>query len=442
MDAVRASMSSKDFEKFIKENQHICRRPRASYNIRKIDDNKIVKVTCCCNLDTSKVTNQLDFKFIDNLADRLANKELASECHLCWTDEQKGLQSERIRHLLAFDIESEKNFDAEYEEIVSSNFEVGAKLGNKCNLACRSCGSFDSTFFKKLHNIPDDTYNQNMDLDANTIDLIKQKILEKIKTHKYTFFHPIGGEALLYDELYNIIDWAIENNLNEQIGLRFTTSFASRITHEFLTKISKFKTVELSVSIDSVYANYELVRYPVKFDKIEKNLELLFSPEFENIQLIISPVFSLNNIFYINDYLNYVDNLSKVHKRNFISNIHLYRPDFLRVEILPDAYKNQLIEILESSLRIDIVDNPKSAVVNNFIRTTIEHLSNNPQSKDDDRLFRKFLKFTAYYDKKTNQDSFLLNSKLFSLLDPEFENIYRTSYNSIDTNKRYKDLVT
>ena len=433
-----------DFEKFIKENQHICPRPRVSYNIRKIGSNDKTKVTCCCNLDTNNVNTEYDFEFIDNLANQFDKKELPKECNLCWRDESKGLMSERIRHLLPFNIDYTPDIIPAYEKIVSSNFEIGAKLGNKCNLACRSCGSWDSTFFKKLHNIPDRIDNVNMELDNISIELIKEKILEKLKIHEYTYFHPIGGEALLYDEMHDIIDWAIENNLNEKLCLRFTTSFASRINEEFFTKISKFKRVEMSLSIDSVYSNYEIVRYPIKFEKIERNLNLFFDKfsKFKNIQLIITPVFSLNNIFYIDDYLNYFDNLSKINNYNFmITNIHLYRPDYLKIEILPDEYKNYLIQILENSLKIEITNNPLSTVINNFIRTTIEHLKNNPQSKNNNRLFKKFLKFTAYYDKKTNQNSFQLNSKLFSLLDSESVNIYKSTYDEINVDGYYPDFV-
>lgn len=433
-----------DFEKFIKENQHMCPRPRTSYNIRKIDSNDKTKVTCCCNLDTSKVNTQYDFKFIDDLANQFDRKELPKECHLCWQDESKGLMSERLRNIIPFNINYTPDIISAYKNIISSNFEVGAKLGNKCNLACRSCGSFDSTFFKKLHNIPDKIINANMDLDNISIDLIKEKILEKLKTHELTIFHPIGGEALLYDEMHDIIDWAIENNLNEKLSLRFTTSFVSGINEEFFKKISKFKRTELSLSIDSVYSNYELVRYPIKFDKIERNLNLFFSKfsQFKNIQLLITPVFSLNNIFYIDDYLNYFNNIFKINDYNFmITNIHLYRPDFLRIEILPDKYKNKLIQILENSLKVEITNNSSSTVINNFIRTTIDHLKNNSESANNDQLFKKFLEFTAYYDKKTNQNSFQLNSKLFSLLDSEYVNIYKSTYDEIDINQYYPNFV-
>ena len=62
----------------------------------------------------------------------------------------------------------------------------------------------------------------------------------------------------------------------------------------------KFKFVRFNLSIDSVGTNYHYVRWPARFEKIERNVEHIINTlEPYKFGCSLDPVFSLNNIFYI-----------------------------------------------------------------------------------------------------------------------------------------------
>lgn len=398
---------------WIKNNPSKCIAPLRCRDIRVHDEQ--IKITCCCNLDTSTAA-KLDYDFIDNLVEQMNQGQLPNSCHKCARDEANNAQSERVKSLVEFTPQ-------ELDTVFSSNltqFQVGTKFSNLCNLACRSCNPNDSSYWASVMGQPADKMNA---VDISQDEEYWQSFTDMIRAkHKETddfIVQPIGGETVIQDGFLKLIEFLIAEDLASTTTLRFATSLVTNMSDQFWELFLQFRRVVIIASIDSVGENYHCVRWPAKFSKVEKNLQTVldFSKKHPGkIELCISPVFSLNNIFYINDILDWFDHwATHNHTPLWISVIYLYRPEYLMIEALAKEYQPALIDLLEQAVQHPMfARHTKTIVLKNYLETMLTSLKNQPNNTTN--TFQEFLKFTAQYDKRTKTDSRQLNSKLFGLL--------------------------
>jgi hypothetical protein len=81
-----------------------------------------------------------------------------------------------------------------------------------------------------------------------------------------------GGEPFVVKGHDAILDILINSNLAHNVILEYDTNL-SVINDNLLNKLSKFKKVELSVSCDDTFLQYEYVRFPGKFSTLLENLK-------------------------------------------------------------------------------------------------------------------------------------------------------------------------
>ena len=400
-----------------------------------------LKITVCCNLDLSMIDNEIDTDFIESMKHEIIQeKKLPAACHLCSSVEKTGAQSERIKFFVGNDDKLSLKFSQDFK---SGEFQVGMKFSNKCNLACRSCNEYDSSLWsekmrKPLHYIE---RNSQYDIAENPrywqsmTDMIRKKYS---KTDDFSI-HPIGGETMIQPGFQKLLNWMIDENLAANTRILLTTSLAVNL-EEWRETFLKFKEVALLGSVDSVHENYHYVRWPAKFSRIQRNLE-----EIEKVEklfpgkyrLYITPVFSLNNIFYITDFLDFWFEWSN--KNNIqvtLQTTHINRPRPLMVESLRSEYIGQLIPIIESAITHPFfkqTDRPEIEVQLEYFKSMLSILKTTPNVSD--KFFTDYLKFTADYDKRTETNSRILNSRLFDLLSPQDLEIYDDYYKVVNVTK-------
>ena len=410
---------------WIKNNPAFCTAPYSAYDFRFQFDK--FKVTTCCNLDIVKTDKDLDFSFIENVKQDMSKNIVSEHCWRCTHDEQNQAQSERVKYMLGYSADELEQFKQARK---TTEFQVGMKFSNLCNLACRSCNEDDSSLWSKLMGrqaAPEyEIYISTNEIYWNTlVDMIRRKHNEVDNF----IVHPIGGETMIQPGFLKLIDWLITENLAGTTTLRITTSLVPSISEKFSEKFVLFKRIEFLSSIDSVGENYHYVRWPARFNKIEDNLETFnqLSRRYPGkFSLSVSPVFSLNNIFYAVDYLDWWERWAdQIQTDLWMSNIHLYNPEPLMVESLSSQYYPQLIELLEQCVNHTVFKKYKRTdVLNGYFTSMLSTVMNNKQNTES--TFTEYLKFTADYDNRTNTDSYTLNSKLFDLLSDAHKHIYNS----------------
>ena len=410
---------------WIKNNPAFCTAPHAAYDLRF--QSKKFKVTACCNLDTSQTIKELDFDFLENIKQQQAQNTVPGPCWRCTQDEKNLAQSERVKLMLGYSV-------AELEQFKQANktteFQVGMKFSNLCNLACRSCNADDSSMWAKLMNRSVDPTHE---IDISDNPAYWNTIVDMIRTkHKETdnfIVHPIGGETMIQPGFLKLVDWLIVEQLASTTTLRITTSLVPSISDKFLERFAQFRRIEFLSSIDSVGENYHYVRWPARFNKVQDNLKTFDSLSQQypgKFSLSISPVFSLNNIFYAVDFLDWWEQWADQTQQNlWLSNIHLYSPELLMVESLPSQYRPQLIALLEKCVSHPVFQKyPRTDVLREYFVAMLATVQ--AYKKDNERLFDQYLKFTADYDNRTGTDSYVLNSKLFDLLSDSHKHTYNS----------------
>ena len=410
---------------WIKDHRNICVSPATQYNFRILE--KKFKVTCCCNLDTSGIKKAADFGAIDTLATDLTQGKTSPLCHVCYADEDKNLMSERMRYLL--DLPESSLLQVQQNR--PNEFTIGMKFSNLCNSACRSCNEYDSslwasTFDKTVPGLIQSDLSENPVYWQQILSAIEQKYAELSKNNLFYFYiNVIGGETLLQKGFYRLLDWLIDNQMASNVVLRITTGATVTLSNETIDKLLKFKKISFSLSIDTVGDNFQYVRWPAKFSKIETVLDNIISLSKANplkFEIFITPVFSLNNIFYIQDYMDWWLNWMNTNGPLVIMPINLYQPEYLDLCILPEPYRQKLASLLLSLLEhplLSLTDSVKLQVHLSMIANTLNNTPGNAEK------FIEYLKYTANFDKVTNVFSDTGNKKLFDLLSDADKQIYR-----------------
>jgi hypothetical protein len=416
-----------------KNNPSFCPFPYATTDVRRNGNNpKKMDIICCCNVDMEKTTLGPNEDPFQEIKLSMESGQLPTACYRCINEESNGGQSERIRGILSLGPD-EFPFDP------NRNMEFRIKFSNLCNLSCRSCTPFDSTTYAKVTGHTENTY---LTQDVTEIDeyweFIIANIYRKIETCKFFHLWLIGGETLLQPGVFKLLKWAIDQGLADRIGIKLSTSLSVNISEQLLGYFNQFHSIWFGMSIDSVGDNYQYVRWPVKFEKVENNLlrMLEFKKNYnKKFNFSLDPVFSLNNIFYIKEYLDYWNQWFDAHESIIFLNTTLVeRTSHLDIQALPVQYRSALGSILQ-----ECVDHPifakypdKTTVMQGFISATIAELAQWPT---DNALWDFYLQFTAEFDIRTKTQFSVLNSKLYDILDTTDKDTFNTKLSNVNTSK-------
>jgi len=432
----------------------ICLAPYNTIDVRHSSFKKQeIYQTCCCNLDETLFVPSTGNDVFVEIKQQQLEGEWPSACYRCWKEEQNGGQSERLRAFAELPQDKFENFVLDQR---INEFEFRIKFSNLCSLACRSCSASESSTFAKIVNADTDKlYEIDISDDDAHWQFVITRIPELMKKAENFFVHFIGGETLMQPGMTRLLQWMVRTKLAPKVHIRLTTAITVNPGNELMDLLSQFKSVDINLSIDSVGENYQYVRWPARFSKIETNLAALIGYDTKLVvkngrkiripkwKCAVSPVFSLNNIFYINDWLDYWHQWYNQHGivfHNFVANLTM-QTNHLDVQALPAQYRPQLAESLRKCLLHPIFDAYPNhlAAVYNFLNVTIAELENNRPQPD---LWEKFLRHTAYFDRKTKLSFAIFNQRLYNILSTQDQEKFKAISQNINTNSSLTQAMT
>jgi sulfatase maturation enzyme AslB (radical SAM superfamily) len=246
---------------------------------------------------------------------------------------------------------------------------VDIRNTNLCNLKCRYCGPhFSSQWAEELGKFPS---IQHQDLiDYNDI----------LITDSLHWMYFTGGEPLISSDHWTLLEELVATGQSKHIALMYNTNLTTiKYKNKNIIDLWKqFKTVNIQCSIDAIGAPLEAIRSGASWEKIKSNLEqLLAVSRNSNISVTLSPVLSILNLWFIDQLYQYAEsnNIS-------INLIMLTGPDYLALDVIPDALKSlalEKVDQLESQYKIDpkSISHIKNLINNNInqclIQQTISH---------------------------------------------------------------------
>ena len=294
-------------------------------------------------------------------------------CIRCQTEEESGIQSCRMYEIRnwkkVFDFKkalSQTKKDGSIDPLKTPLVYYDLRFGNRCNLKCRMCGSTDSDswysdyvkvwgvdFFQdshgkvKLIKKSNGTYEtENRDYDWVFSSKFWKQIKENAPAIRH--IHTVGGEPLLIEKHYELLETIIKYGFPKEVIVEYNSNI-TWIPEKALKLWKYFKLVNIGASIDAHGALNDYIRYPSRFQKIEKNLEKLDKLS-GNINLWIATTVQAYNIFHLTDLIQWKlkKRFLKVnrgkHANPILTTHSLHKPHYLNVKILPKSYKIQVKE--------------------------------------------------------------------------------------------------
>lgn len=234
-------------------------------------------------------------------------------CVVCWQQEDRHLKSFR-QFSPAIEIEKVENPTLDTLDLTT---------GNACNLRCRMCAPatsnslmIDQRYFE-AHNL-DQKYLEASDNWCFTSDPIR--VTESIQwkwlfnnTDKILRIKASGGEPFYDQKIVKLLDKYIADGTAEKTTLQFHTN-GTLIDDELISKLNQFKANEHNFSIDGYQKTYDYIRYPAKFDDIDRIMRN-YSEKMTNLtNFHIALVVSSLNLLSLPNFIKWTDSLLKPEK--------------------------------------------------------------------------------------------------------------------------------
>ena len=397
------------------------------------------------NISEHSVMEFYNSERMSELRSKLLNGESPQSCGACYYQDKFNKLSGRVRQLNKSaislnDFELSLRSSPHYKHFEYSNNNQGLAdyypvdlqidLGNVCNSACIMCEPAASSKltvdYQKLHKInstlfknpaPYTSWTQNEALVTKFVDEITQ--IPNIK-----YIHFLGGETLFDETFYTICQALIDSGKSKNIVVGTTTN--GTIYDDRVEKLIKqFKGFHLGISIESVSELNDYVRWPGKISTIKNNIEKFLNLRSQFLDLIISMRIT-PNVFTIYEFDQLAEYLIEHQVIAESCNI-LYDPDCLRMELLPDDIRQEIVVKLEKLIhkfnldRSEIVNVRRpdltESVIGNVILEYHEFIKNYQQPDNVEELRYKLVDFLKSFESIRNN----------SILDyaPRYEDFLR-----------------
>ena len=294
---------------------------------------------------------------------KMLNNDKLSECQHCWDEEANGKISKRMRENKKYlkSITNQLSFARNNQGSVLENPSyLDLRLGNQCNLKCRTCNPLFSSLWHKELEKNEKTMSENS-LLKNTYqnDFNKAKKEGNYWYEKEVFFNTVkqinpdlrriyisGGEPLLIQSQHLFVDHFLKTGVYKKITVDMNTNL-TYLDQSLLKKLAQFKRAHFSVSIDAYGNKNNWIRSPSKFSKIEKNMEKILNLS-GNIEVSINCTVSVYNILYLSELIDWSRDIAKKLNKE-IPIIHfdlLHQPFFQQISVLPFSLKEKTIDRL------------------------------------------------------------------------------------------------
>ena len=271
------------------------------------------------------------------------------ECVKCYEQEENGFFSNRNS--------ANKQYGKLINEIADTRedgwhaeFKIrywDIRFSNLCNFKCRTCGPiFSSNWYQdhvKLYNKKPDVLGREMavvEYAGRTKTDIQEQMLEHVPNLEVVYF--AGGEPLLMDEHYALLEKLIENKKTD-IRLVYNTNFSVlqyKDKHVF-EYWKHFKDISIGASLDASGSRAELIRKGAKWEQTVENRRRMME-DVPHVDFYVSATVSAMNVLHVLDFHKEWVDLGLIKPQDFNVNI-CQSPTWYRVDIFPEWFKREVI---------------------------------------------------------------------------------------------------
>lgn len=234
-------------------------------------------VSPCCESQTpyqgvhASQTNQEIFNHpeVEKFKQQLLDGVWPDRCVNCKTQESRNQRSHRR-------VISHKRYAPDYDVNEFKMRFLDHRSSNICNFSCKMC----SEHLSSTHAIIKKSQGYAPEFPKNGIiemPTTVKNVVDNIHDLKHLQF--AGGEPLLMDSTWDLIDWAVDSGVapNISVGMITNGSLLSRNEDRILDKLKQFKIAHLTVSVDALGDGHNYWRHKGTWAAVEKNLEQMIA---------------------------------------------------------------------------------------------------------------------------------------------------------------------
>lgn len=326
------------------------------------------------NLNKNKVIEIMNSDYYVKVRNQMRQGLKPGACLRCYQEEDTLTTSKRELELARFGSNYIDN-----NGIIDPNIKfIELRLGNLCNVRCRTCNPASSTqwiseYSKLQQALPFVTkYDGKIDTHWTQSDEFWEDLLENSKNVELIYIN--GGEPTLVEKHWNYLERLIERGLHKQVKLWYSINMTN-VPDKLLEIWKEFKEVEVHCSIDDIGKRNSYIRKGTDWQDVEKNIQKLLDNDW--IKFSVTQTVSWMNIYYVPEFTEYFTKLGIQTQSNLV-----YDPKFYSIKILPESIKEKLISRLSG------------------FEYLLEHIS----SDINIELFKQGLEFNAWLDNSRSED--------------------------------------
>lgn len=283
-------------------------------------------------------------------------------------------------------------------------------VSNKCNLACIHCDPFVSTGWTKDGKVlnreaPDYWKEKPIGFHGAEISFMDNLFAAPEYFRNLQWVALRGGEPLYDERCLEILQWFVDAGLSQNIMLDISTN-ATVFNDSFRELFSKFKHVELLVSIEATDELYSIVRGGnYTWSQLEQNVEKFY--EIPNLEMVFAVTVMITNVFDLPRVWEWFNKYHATRASIAMTNV-VVDPAYLNIAHMPAELKQQALaaiaNIPEETMWPIGSFHSESFEYQTGIADIRKGLQREVDPDDQEKYWKQFLHYTSDLDRlrKTN----------------------------------------
>lgn len=329
------------------------------------------------NLATTGLMEAWNNEYMKGIRKMMLSGEQPPSCTKCFKEEEAGHRSKRIwetrKWINELGIEDIIGGTTEEGEVDAKIRYIDLRLGSKCQLACVMCSPHDSSGWVKEHKlIYPKLENKNLK-DSMTWEKDSGKLAWSGGSYNWHKKNPhfwddlysqlphlkqlywAGGESLIMDDHYTLLEKIIKDGLAKDIELRYNSN-GLEWRDDLFELWKEFRNVIFHFSIDDISDRLYFIRYPSSWETVEKQIRRLDNYPYGNLSLTTAWTGTALNLYYLPEFLKWklesdFKLLNCWPNGAGLFSCHLaYWPPQLNIKVLPQWFKKEIRNKFEEDL--------------------------------------------------------------------------------------------
>ena len=302
------------------------------------------------NLANNPIEEMMNSDFYKGCRTDMLEGNIPEACQPCFDKENKRIESKRIRENKKYNkliprLLKNTNSDGSLKELDLTFLEL--RLGNVCNVRCRSCNPNSSSQWwkdypklietKKFYGTDYDRIEGSYDWPES--EAFWKEILDNAHTIQEIYIN--GGEPTLIKTHWKALNRLVETGHAKHISLWYSINM-TQVPENKIQVWKEFRNVRIEASIDDLEHRNHYIRYPTKWEDVLKSIDVL---QRNKIDWGIMQTISAMNIYYLPEFQEWANQLGVNVSLNFV-----YDPYYLAPAALPFMVKEKIYQRLKESM--------------------------------------------------------------------------------------------